>query len=194
MTNAAQHSPHDWLSPEYVSDWVRKDPDRRPLFKTALEMSTLDRTAAIKALDLGGGYGMFASVVLDSFPNARVSVQDYSAPMLEEAQRYLSKADGRVDYVLSDLRDQAWVESAGGPFDLVVSGRAIHTAGGREFIPAIYNGVFEVMAHGGELIDCDYTYTAPLDDHLKWLHEAGFERISSRQEDANLVVLTARKP
>jgi len=193
MANARDHSPHDWLSPQYVADWISKDGDRKPLFREVLNLSGLDPDVGIEVLDLGGGYGMFGSVVLERFPRSRVTVQDYSGPMLEQARGYLAGFNGRTSFVLSDLREHEWVGSAGGPFDLVVSARAIHTIGGRQYIADVYKGIYELLKPGGVLLDCDYTYTAPLAEHLKWLGEAGFQGITSKQQDANLVILTARK-
>jgi tRNA (cmo5U34)-methyltransferase len=193
MANARDHSPHDWLSPQYVADWISKDADRRPLFDEVLNLSGLDPKVVIEVLDLGGGYGMFGSVVLERFPGSRVTVQDYSAPMLEQAREYLAAFNGRTSFVLSDLREHEWVGSAGGPFDLVVSARAIHTIGGRQYIADVYKGIHKLLKPGGMLLDCDYTYTAPLADHLMWLEEAGFEGLTSKQQDANLVIITARK-
>src|SRR5262249_33882867 len=111
MTNqTGDHSPHDWLSREYVDEWVRKDPDRRPLYREVLALAALDPRASIQALDVGGGYGLFASVVLETFPNARVTVQDYSAPILDHARSYLNAYESRVAFIQSDLRDPEWAE------------------------------------------------------------------------------------
>src|SRR5207302_9659893 len=80
---------HDWHSVEYVADWiahdVARDPERRPRLQQMLAAAPFARDAAIKVLDVGAGYGAVTEEVLKTFPQARVTLQDYSTPMLGEA-------------------------------------------------------------------------------------------------------------
>jgi trans-aconitate methyltransferase len=133
---------HDWHSEQYVTDWiahdVARDPERRPRLQEMLEMAPFPRDAAIKVLDVGAGYGAVTEEVLKRFPNARVTLQDYSQPMLAEAERRLSPYAARLHYVTADLTDPAWPQAVGGPFDLAVSAIALHIcASRRRSSPAI---------------------------------------------------------
>ena len=121
---------HDWHSEQYVTDWiahdVARDPERRPRLQQMLEMAPFPRAAAIEVLDVGAGYGAVSEEVLKRFPNARVTLQDYSQPMLAEAQRRLAPHAARLTYVTADLTDPAWPQAVGSPFDLAVSAIALH--------------------------------------------------------------------
>src|ERR1043165_3762932 len=115
MTNTARGRPsmhHDWHSEQYVSDWiahdVARDPERRPHLQRVAEMATSRRGAAIAGLGIGAGYGAVTEEVLKRFPNARVTLQDYSQPMLAEARRRLVPHAARLSYVTADLTDPSW--------------------------------------------------------------------------------------
>src|SRR2546430_9353230 len=133
---------HDWHSEQYVSDWiahdVARDPERRPRLQQMLEMAPFRRDAAIEVLDVGAGYGAVTEEVLKLFPAARVTLQDYSQPMLAEAQRRLAGHAAQLRYVASDLTDPGWPGMVGSPFDLAVSAIALHNLGDAAKIFACY--------------------------------------------------------
>ena len=54
-------------------------------------------------LDLGGGTGRIAGLLLDAFPSCRIVVQDISANMLSEVHHTLSRHTGRFDCVEGDF-------------------------------------------------------------------------------------------
>jgi ubiquinone/menaquinone biosynthesis C-methylase UbiE len=133
------------------------------------------RDAAIEVLDVGGGAGMIAEAVLGAFPNATVTVQDFSPHMLAAARERLSRHSVRLRTVLSDLADASWIKTAGGPFDLAVSGIAIHNLHDMAVIAACYDGVRSLLKSGGAFIDYDHFDRAggvPLHQHM--LKVAGF--------------------
>src|SRR5437762_2635690 len=121
---------HDWQSDAYVAWLIERDnaraAPRRARLREMLALAPFARDAAIAVLDVGGGYGVLTEEVLRALPQARVTLQDYSQPMLDAAHRRLGAAAARVGYVQSDLCDPSWTERAGGPFDLAVSSIAIH--------------------------------------------------------------------
>ena len=92
--------PHDWHSTDYVSGWithdVARDPDRRPLLRQMLSFAPFPCESGLEILDLGAGYGVVTEEVLQAFPAARVILQDYSQPMLDQARRRTSTADQRA--------------------------------------------------------------------------------------------------
>ena len=193
------HSPHDWLSPEYVQNWVAnditKDEERRPILTEMLNMARLDPDKPIRVLDIGAGYGFVTGAVLEKFPYATVTLQDYSAPMLEHAGRRLAEHEAAVRFVCSDLREPAWTDSVGGPYDLAVSAIAIHTIGGRQHMAQVYRSLYGLLAPGGVLLNCDYDYTAPSEMHEEWLREAGFDQVKARPAGReHLFILCGRTP
>jgi len=124
---------------------------------------------------VGGGAGVISEAVLEAFPNATVTVQDFSPHMLAAARERLSRHSARLRTVLSDLADASWTSSAGGPFDLAVSGIAIHNLHEMAAIAACYDGVRSLLKNGGAFIDYDHfdrVGGVPLHQHM--LKVAGF--------------------
>src|SRR5262249_29932118 len=133
------------------------------------------RDAAIEVVDVGGGAGMVAEAVLEAFPNAMVTVQDFSPHMLAAARERLSRHSVRLRTVLSDHADPACGRPAGGPFDLAVSGIAIHNLHDMAVIAACYDGVRSLLKSAGAFIDYDHfdrVGGVPLHQHM--LKVAGF--------------------
>jgi ubiquinone/menaquinone biosynthesis C-methylase UbiE len=149
--------------------------------------------AEISVLDVGGGYGVVTEEVLSAFPRARVKLQDYSEPMLAEARQRLAAYSGRAEFVLADLRDPAWVDRVGGPFDLVVSAIAIHNLRDIEGIAAAYRGIARILKPRGVFLDYDLFFESigGLPRHIELLREAGFARVECLWQDAPLASLAA---
>jgi cyclopropane fatty-acyl-phospholipid synthase-like methyltransferase len=177
------HHPHDhhhhWESADYVRSWIDRDTsrlsERQPIIERLIGAVPFPRDATIGVLDVGGGAGMIAETVLNAFPRATVTVQDFSPHMLESARARLAAHAARVRYVLSDLKDPAWTKTAGGPFDLAVSGIAIHNLHEMAAIAACYDGVRSLLKDGGAFLDYDHfdrVGGVPLHQHM--LKVAGF--------------------
>src|SRR6516164_7609325 len=129
-TKAFSLVPHDWHSSEYVSEWITRDAtrdrERRPLLQKMLSATPFPHDAALQILDVGAGYGVVSEEALQAFPAARITLQDYSRPMLDRARQRLADYSERLRYVMCDLTDPSWPQQVGGPFDIAVSAIAIH--------------------------------------------------------------------
>src|SRR5215470_14736713 len=170
---------HHWESADYVRGWLARDAgrqdERAPIIARLIAAVPFARVAAIEVLDVGGGAGMIAEAILDAFPTARVTVQDFSPHMLAAARGRLSRHSARLLTVLSDLTDASWTKTAGGPFDLAVSGIAIHNLHDMAAIAACYEAVRSLFKTGGAFIDYDHfdrVGGVPLHQHM--LKVAGF--------------------
>src|SRR5437660_1401319 len=121
MMRGGLSRPHDWHSREYVAEWVAedaaRDPVRRPRLREMLAAAPFASDARFSVLDVGAGYGAVTEELLGLFPNAAVTLQDYSEPMLAEAHRRLAAHAGQLRTVVCDLTDPAWPAAVGGPFD-----------------------------------------------------------------------------
>jgi ubiquinone/menaquinone biosynthesis C-methylase UbiE len=174
---------HDWHSREYVDWWVRRDDgreaERRERLSAMLSHAPFAKDAEIAVVDIGGGYGIVTEMVLQAFPRARVTVQDYSQPMLEEAKRRLAPTADRVGFVLADLRDPAWVKRVGGPFDLAVSAIAIHNLRELPAIDGCYRGIARILKPGALFLDYDLFFDkiGGVEGHRAMLRESGFARV-----------------
>ncbi len=189
---------HDWQSEAYVREWidgdVTKDGARKPLIQRMLELAPFSDGDSIKVLDVGGGYGIVAGEVLSRFPNATLTLQDYSQPMLGQAQTRLAAFGDRVRFEQRDFTVDGWADGLGGPFDLAVSGIAIHNLGGSGPIASVYRAVCEALKPSGAFLNLDYPqYAGGLETHLGWLRDAGFERVEQAWEENSQSALAAFK-
>jgi SAM-dependent methyltransferase len=188
---------HDWHSWEYVDNWIKsditRDDERRPVLRKMLSLAPFAPDAKISVLDVGAGYGVLSEEVLKAFPRARLTLQDYSEPMSEHARRRLTGVSSACSYVMADLTDPCWAAKVGGPFDLVVSGLAIHNLDLESLMRACYRSICGLLRPGGLFLDYDLFGLVPggVESHSKWLAEAGFERIECKWEYAPVAVVAA---
>lgn len=191
---------HDWHSREYVNHWIESDvthdDERRPLLRRMLTLAPFAAEAPIKVLDVGAGYGVVSEQVLRAFPRAHVTLQDYSELMFEHAQKRLAGLSPFTSYILADLCDPAWVSKVGGPFEMVVSGLAIHNVGTEPLMRACYGAIRGLLRPGGLFLDYDLfgLIDGGVQTHSKWLREAGFERIQNLWEHHPIAAIAAWVP
>jgi ubiquinone/menaquinone biosynthesis C-methylase UbiE len=190
------HEKHDWHSPSYVDDWIARDlardAERRPRLREMLGAAPLARDAAIAVLDVGGGYGVVSEEVLGLFPRARVTLQDYSRPMLDAARQRLARHHDRVGYALADLRDPAWTDAVGGPFDLAVSAIAIHNLRRLDLIARCYRGIARVLKPGALFLDDDlFDLIGGVAAQTESLKAAGFAAVDCLWQEAPRAILAA---
>jgi SAM-dependent methyltransferase len=188
---------HDWHSPGYVDDWIERDVTRdnarRPLLQQMLSLAPFAPEAEINVLDVGAGYGLVSEQVLRMFPRAHLTLQDYSAPMFEHARRRLRLHDSQLTYVLSDLSDPGWTGELEPPFDLIVSGLAIHNLRAQSVMQACYRSIYGLLRPTGIFLDYDLfgLIEGGVAPHRRWLHAAGFERTECTWEQPPLGIIAA---
>lgn len=196
--SARRHRPHDWHSQAYVEDWIKHDAgrndERRPRLQRMVGLAPFPHDAAISVLDVGAGYGVVTEEVLRAFPNARVTLQDYSDVMLARARQSLAHAAAQLRYVLCDLTDASWTERVGGPFDLAVSAIAIHNLRDLATIAACYRGICRLLKPGGCFLDYDrFQPAGGIATHEELLRAAGFARVERAWEQSPLAIVAAYK-
>jgi SAM-dependent methyltransferase len=187
---------HDWHSQSYVEEWIerdlQRDEERRSRLRNMLAAATFPPDAPISVLDVGGGYGVVTEEVLRTFPQARVTLQDYSQPMIEEARSRLAPHAARVGYVQCDLRDPSWTVRVGGPFDLAVSAIAIHNLGELGAMADCYRGIAGVLKSGALFLDYDlFERFGGIALHTRLLGEAGFSRVDLIWQQSPVAILAA---
>ncbi len=153
--------------------------------------ASLPRDAAIQVLDVGAGYGFVTEEVLQVFPHARVTLQDYSGLMFAHARERLAKASDQLTYTLSDLTDPGWTERVGGPFDLIVSAIAIHNLRSTEAIATCYRGIARLLKPGAPFLDYDiFRQFGGIESHIGLMQEAGMTRVSRTwDEDGTAIIV-----
>jgi SAM-dependent methyltransferase len=191
-------SEHEWHSPDYVDWWIARDEsrdaERRQRLRDMLAHAGFVADAEFAVLDVGGGYGVVSEEVLGAFARARVTLQDYSEPMLTAARQRLAAHGARASFVLADLTDPAWTGQVGGPFDLAVSAIAIHNLRDMAAIAQCYRGIAQVLKSGGLFLDYDLFFDSigGLPRHMELLREAGFARVECLWQQTPLATVAAR--
>jgi len=107
-----------------------------------------------RILELGGGTGRIAGMLLDAFPSCRIVVQDISANMLSEVPRTLKTHSGRFECMEGDFFDGAFhIEPH--RFDCVVSVHAIHHGRHPDDYLRLYKKIFKGLKPGGCFVCLD---------------------------------------
>jgi ubiquinone/menaquinone biosynthesis C-methylase UbiE len=186
--------PHNWHSTDYVSGWithdVARDPERRPLLRQMLSFASFPPDAKLEVMDVGAGYGVVTEEVLQAFPAARVTLQDYSRAMLDRANERLAGHRELLSFVVCDLTDRSWPAQVGGPFDLAVSAIALHNLGDAQQIFACYRAIHGLLRPGGCFLNCD-RFVEGFELHLAELREAGFDRVECPWQDPPRAIIVA---
>jgi tRNA (cmo5U34)-methyltransferase len=189
-------------------------------YGTAVE--ALGLCAPRTVLDLGAGTGLLAAHVRAAYPDARLTLTDAAAQMLDQAQARLPDAT----CIVADLQEPL----PAGPWDAIVSGLAIHhltdagkrdlfarikralrpggvfvnaeqVAGPTPFFTALYGRWHEARARAAGSDDAEWAGAeermahdrcASVEDQLGWLRDAGFADADCLFKHHRFAVLVAR--
>jgi len=152
--------PHDWQNAGSVDDWIASDRarqvERLPYLQMLVGLIPFGQHDSIRVLDIGAGYGLLAHMVLEAFPNARVTCHDYSDRMFASAREKLSDFAPRVSWAKGDLLSPHWTKDLGQPFNAVVSSIAIHNVHSQTRVRAVYHELFPFVERGGCFLNLDH--------------------------------------
>jgi len=133
------------------------DPERRKLvprfdhfYGTVIQLLTGCKARRPRVLDLGAGTGLLAAMVADAFPQARLTLIDFSSEMLAQARQRFSDRKVPIEIIVADYSRS----ELGGPYDAIVSALSIHHlhhAAKRR----LYRKAFESLKAGGLFINAD---------------------------------------
>lgn len=113
-----------------------------------------------RILDLGCGNGILGRFLLNLFPAAQSLFVDFSTPMLDAARENVGSLP-QATIAFGDFSTPAWVEVAqpDRPFDIVVSGFAIHHQPDARK-RALYAEIFDLLAPGGLFLNLEHVASA----------------------------------
>ncbi|MFN8633731.1 MAG: class I SAM-dependent methyltransferase [Chloroflexota bacterium] len=157
---------HDqqWHDEEYVANWIERQKgrqtERRRQFVALRAFIPKNQDQEFRYLNLGAGPGVLDGILLEHFRGANAVVHDGSLAMLAAARKELQRFGDRVEYVQADLSSPDWTGAVGGPFDFVISARAVHHVGDPRRIRALYREIRALTGHGGTFLNLDYVRPA----------------------------------
>jgi len=108
-----------------------------------------------RILDLGSGDAILLATFLESFPHAKGVAVDFSPLMLEQASQRLDNYGKRATTLEADLQNSAWKNSLEVPFNVIVSGFAIHHLPD-ERKRALYQEIYDLLADGGVFLNSEH--------------------------------------
>ncbi|MDA1036181.1 MAG: class I SAM-dependent methyltransferase [Chloroflexi bacterium] len=155
-----ERSGHHWQEPKRVAEYIdRTDQiiaERAIAFDLMTKLVPAEADASISVLDVGSGHGIVASFILEAFPNARAIGLDISDAMMDAGRQRMAKFGDRFRYVVGDFADGVLPAEATsqGPFDLVVSARAIHHLPA-PLMATMYASIFQNLKPGGAFFNTD---------------------------------------
>lgn len=113
--------------------------------------------AVHRILDLGCGSGVLARALLARYPQARCTLVDFSAPMLDAAREQLRSYEPQPQFVLADLGTPDWrrLLASADMYDVVVSGYAIHHLPDQRKRD-LYREIFALLVPGGMFVNIEH--------------------------------------
>ena len=159
--NTERQPGHEWVDAERVDQYIqrmdeREDAERRPIFEYMARLIGADPDAGLSVLDIGSGYGPVAAVVLDAYPKAHAIGLDISEAMMAVGRERMARFGERFRYVVGDFGPGVLPPEAveAGPFDVVVSARAIHHLSA-ELMASLYADIHKNLRPGGSFFNLD---------------------------------------
>jgi SAM-dependent methyltransferase len=107
-------------------------------------------------LDLGCGNGIIGRYLLGLFPNITGIFADFSDPMLDAARKNLGGFP-QTKVIKVDFSNRGWVDAIKQflPFDIIVSGFAIHHQPD-ERKKKLYSEIYELLSPGGVFLNLEH--------------------------------------
>jgi tRNA (cmo5U34)-methyltransferase len=126
-----------------------------PCFDDFYNVSTsiaVANTNSPNILDLGAGTGLFSSLLLQKYPEAKITLIDISEKMLEIAESRL-KGFANVNYVLDDYTNFISDEK----FDIIISALSIHHLSDSDKLE-LYKNTYSNLQRNGVFINADQVH------------------------------------
>jgi tRNA (cmo5U34)-methyltransferase len=126
----------------------------------ALRVAASLQPSVTRILDLGCGDGIVGRAARQTWPEALLTLVDFSEPMLAAARRRFVDSND-VALIHADFGEPGWVERIRdrSPFDLVLSAYAIHHQPDHRK-RALYGEIVDLLATGGVFINIEHVQSA----------------------------------
>ena len=176
---------HHWQEADRVADYIAsmdsQEAERTAVFSLMTKIFTDEPDAPISILDVGSGYGPVATVCLDAYPNATAIGLDISDAMMQVGNERMARFGDRFGYMVGDFADGVLPSVAidSGPYDLIVSARAIHHLSA-ESTETMYASIFKSLKPGGAFFNTDTASPETAELHESFRRVSRSERPSYR--------------
>ena len=199
-----------WTDPERVAEYLAREIPHRDVAEGLLLAALPSRIE--RFLDLGTGEGRLLGLFRSHHPEAQGVGLDSSPPMLARARERFAEGEP-IELHMHDLTHPLITE---GPFDVVVSGLAIHHLS-HDRKRTLFGEVHGLLCAGGVFVNLDLVSSAtaelherfrvaigrvqddPADrlaglcDQLDWLRAAGFQGVDCHFKWLELALIVARR-
>jgi SAM-dependent methyltransferase len=163
-----------WSDPERVTEYLAREIPHRDIAEEMLLEALPKRVGRV--LDLGTGDGRLLALVSGRHPGVRGVGVDSSQPMLARARERFG-ADTQIELAVHDLKEPL---TATAPFDVVLSGLAIHHLDD-ERKRALFGEIRELLVPGGVFANLDLVRSAGPQLHERFRRSIG--RVEDDPED-----------
>lgn len=154
-----------WKDAALVESYLSDIRDAMPMHHRQVEIMVhliaTRRATVSRFLDLGCGDGILSAMLLRHYPHAQGVLADVSEQMLGLARNRLQQDASHLTFLNLNLGHSAWRAAVApqGPFDVVVSGYAIHHLHDRDK-QQVYRAIYDLLAPGGMFINIEYVAAA----------------------------------
>jgi tRNA (cmo5U34)-methyltransferase len=138
----------DAIATEYDSQREFIIPHLQQFYTTAVWAAESSAPEPV-ILDIGAGTGLLSALLLQKFPNARMTLQDISENMLEIARKRFGVRKN-ITYLVSDYSQGI----PPGPYDLVCSALSIHHLAWEDK-RHLFREIFSALKPGGLFVNAD---------------------------------------
>lgn len=104
-----------------------------------------DKKAKIKILDIGAGNGMLSELILRYYPNAEITMLDFSPEMLQSAKAYFEKNNINKDNIKYVIGDFITGDLPNETYDLVISSYALHHIRSEDNLKEVFMKIAKVL-------------------------------------------------
>lgn len=119
-------------------------------------------TEEIKILDIGAGNGMLTELVLSEFPNASITMLDFSPEMLESANAIFQTKKISLDRIDFTIKNFITDDLPNEKYDLIISSYALHHIRNVNELKNVYLKIAKCLNMNGTFLclDCYLEYNA----------------------------------
>ena len=125
-------------------------------FKNIVEKLYRNNLSELNLLDLGAGNGMLTELVMSMFPNAKVTMLDFSPEMLESSEAYFEKLNIPLDKIEFTVRNFVTDDFPNQKYDLIISSFALHHIRTASDLGNVYLKIVNSLKDNGSFINIDY--------------------------------------